>query len=150
MAITKFDPFREVESMGDRLTRFFEGSLLNPFGAGRRGEEGITWMPPVDIYEDDNEYIIKAELPDMEEKDVELKIEDNILTIQGKKKLEHEVKKEGYRLVESSCGAFSRSFSLPSNVDGEKASAKFEKGVLKVSLPKRPEAKAKHITIKLN
>lgn len=154
MALTIFNPFEEIETLEDRIIRLMEGTSLGILPVSgtepEAGMEASVWMPPVDIFEDDNEYVIKVELPDINEKDVDLKIESNMLTIQGRKRLEHEEAKQHYRLVESSYGEFSRSFSLPSNVEGDRASARFDKGVLKVVLPKKAESKPKHISIKLS
>lgn len=155
MAIVKFNPFEEIESLEDRLLGLLRGAGLGMLAATgltkeETGTEASAWSPAVDIFEDENEYVIKAELPNIDEKDVDLKIENNVLTIRRTKKMEHEEHKEQYRLVESCYGEFSRSFSLPSNIEGERASAKFDKGVLKVVLPKKAESKPKHISIKLS
>ncbi len=143
MALVRWDPFKELDLLQDRISRLFDEAWLSP---SRRGER--TWIPPVDIYETENEIVVKAELPNMDEKDIEVKIENNVLTIKGEKKLEREEKKENYHLIESSYGSFYRSFSLPGNVDADKASAKYEKGVLKITLPKKEEAKPKQIEVK--
>jgi len=154
MALTRFNPFEELESFEDRILRLMQGMGLAGLAASKRGKPAesaeSTWMPPVDIFEDDVEYLVKVELPDVDEKDVELKIDENLLTIHGRKKLEHEDKRDRYRLVESDYGSFSRSFSLPANVDGSRAKARFDRGVLKVTLPKKPEAKPRHISVKLS
>jgi HSP20 family protein len=150
MALMKWNPFEEFASLEDRLARLWEGFPFGSVERSRGKRQVADWIPPVDIFEDENAYLVKVELPDLSEKDVELKIDNDVLTISGRKKLEREDKKSGYHLIESSYGEFSRSFSLPSNVEGEKATAKFEKGVLKVTLPKKPESKPKHISIKLN
>lgn len=154
MPQSRISPFAETESLGESIIRLLEGEGYELF-AGPEQEEGEimeqpSWMPPMDIFEDDTEYIVKAELPDVDEKDVELKIANNVLTIQGRKRIEHEDDKEHYRLVESSYGEFSRSFSLPAGVAGERAKASFEKGVLKIVLPKKAGAKPKHVSIKLS
>jgi HSP20 family protein len=143
MDLVRWSPFRELETLQDRITRLFAET-----GPVRKDE--ISWVPAVDIFEDTDEIVVKAELPSMEEKDVEVKVENNILTIAGKKKLEREEKKEKYHLIESSFGSFSRSFSLPGNVEADKASAKFEKGVLTITLPKKEELKPKQIKINVH
>jgi HSP20 family protein len=146
MAIMRWDPFRELDTLQDRMNRMFDESLfrLRP----TRGE--ALWSPSVDIYEDNNHIVVRAELPDMNEKDVDVSIENNMLTLKGEKKLEREEKKDNYHLIESSWGSFSRSFNLPSTVDADKAEAKFEKGVLRISLPKKEEAKPKQIKVKVS
>lgn len=143
MAIIKWEPFEGLVNLQDRVNRLFEetwGSLT------RREDRG--WAPAVDIYEDEKELVFKAELPDVDEKDIEVNITDNLLTIKGEKKREREEKKGTYHLIESSYGSFTRSFSLPNNVDRDKASARYEKGILKITLPKKEGAKPKKIEIK--
>lgn len=147
MALMKWEPFRELETLRDRINHLFqETGMAWP----KREREIGKFYPPVDIYEGDNEIVVKAELPDMEEKNVDVKIENNVLTISGKRSLEREDKKEGYHLLESSFGSFVRSFSLPATVDAGNATAKLSKGVLRISLPKKPEAKPKQISIKVS
>ncbi len=143
MTLARWDPFRELDLLQERINRLFDEAWLRPV----RRERGF--VPAVDIYEDENEIVVKCELPDMNEKDIEVKVENNVLTIKGEKKLEREEKKENYHLIESSYGSFSRSFTLPSNVDADKATAKYEKGVLKITLPKKEEAKPKQIEVKV-
>jgi len=145
MAITKWEPFEGLLNLQDRINRLFEETWAP---LTRRTEQ--AWTPAVDIYEDDKEIVVKAELPDIEEKDVEVNIQDSVLTIKGERKKEREEKKGTYHLIETSYGSFSRSFSLPNNVDTDKASAKYEKGVLKITLPKKEGAKPKKIDIKVH
>jgi HSP20 family protein len=112
----------------------------------RRG----TWIPPVDIYEGPNhEMIIKAELPDIRREDIDIRVEDNTLTISGEKKLDEEVKQEQFHRVERAYGTFTRSFSLPATIDTEKVNADYKNGVLTVKLPMREEAKPKQIQVKV-
>ena len=143
MTLARWDPFRELDLLQERINRLFDEAWLRPARRER------AFVPAVDIYEDENEIVVKCELPDMNEKDIEVKIENNVLTIKGEKKLERVEKKENYHLIESSYGSFSRSFTLPSNVDADKATAKYEKGVLKITLPKKEEAKPKQIEVKV-
>jgi HSP20 family protein len=140
-----FDPFRPFE---ERLRRFFEG--FEPFRTS--GEENwslATWAPAIDIYETDNEIVVKAELPEVKKEDVYVSIEDNLLTIRGERKFSEETKKENYHRVERSYGEFMRSFTLPSFVDANKVNAEFKDGVLRVTLAKREEAKPKQIEVKV-
>ena len=106
-----------------------------------------AWNPSVDIFENDNEVVIKAELPGMNAKDIDVKLENNILTLKGERHFEKEAKEENYHRIEREYGTFSRTFALPTAVDGEKVAAEYKDGVLKVVLPKREEKKAKPIKI---
>ena len=145
MAIIKWEPFEGLVNLQDRINRLFEEAWAP---LSKRAER--AWSPAVDIYEDEKEIVVKAELPDLEEKDVDVDIQDNVLTIKGEKKQEREEKKGTYHLVETSYGSFSRSFSLPNNVETDKATAKYEKGILKITLPKKEGAKPKKIEIKVH
>jgi HSP20 family protein len=145
MAIVRFEPFRDLQGLQERMNRMFDESYR------RGGEEdyalGGTWAPAVDIYEQDGTLVLKAELPGVDPKEVQLNVENNVLTIRGERKLENEVKKENYHRVERAYGSFTRSFHLPNTVDTNNIKAEFKDGVLKVSLPKREEAKQKQISI---
>ena len=111
-------------------------------------KDGI-WQPPVDIYETVDSIVIKAELPDVDQKDIEVRIEENTLTLRGERKHEDEVKKENYHRIERYFGTFQRSFSLPTTVDQEKVVAACDKGVLTITLPKKEETKPKQINIEV-
>jgi HSP20 family protein len=140
-------PFREFERMRREMDRlwesFFEGGLR------RRTEEGGEWLPFLDVAETKNELVVKAEVPGMEPKDIDISLSDGVLTIKGEKKQEKEEKEADYHLVERSYGAFTRSVRLPKEVQGEKISASYKDGILKVTLPKSEEAKKKEIKIKV-
>lgn len=138
------DPFRPFE---ERIRRFFEG--FEPFRtAGEENWSLATWAPAVDIYETDNEIVVKAELPEVKKEDVYVSIENNLLTIRGERKFSEETKKENYHRVERSYGEFMRTFTLPSFVDANKVNAEFKNGMLVVTLAKREEAKPKQIEVK--
>ena len=143
MAIVRWDPFRDLQ---ERMNRMFDDSYR---GAGRGEDWGLggAWAPPVDIYEKDGNIVVKAELPGVDPKDVDVRIENNTLTIRGERKIDHEVKQENYHRVERAYGAFTRSFSLPSVLDQEKIKAEFKDGVLQVTLPKHEKALPKQINI---
>lgn len=148
MAIVRWDPFRELQSMQDRMNRIF-GDVY-----ARRGDDDVMargdWMPLVDIYENDrHELLIKAEMPGMKREDIDIKVENNTLTIRGERRRESEVREEQYHRVERSYGSFSRSFSLPSTVDSERVSAEYKDGVLTVLLPTREEAKPRQIAVQV-
>ncbi len=148
MSIVRFEPFRDVVSFQDRLNRIFEDAFR---GSRAASEEewalGGSWAPSVDIYEQDGSLVLKAELPGIDPKDVDVHVENNVLTLRGERKLDTEVKRESYHRVERSYGAFSRSFNLPNAVDTEKIKAEFKDGVLRLLLPKKEEAKPKQISI---
>jgi HSP20 family protein len=131
------------------MRRFF-GEGYDPFG--RFGEESwslTTWAPACDIYETDNEIVVKAELPEVKKEDVRVSIENNVITIHGERKFSEETKRENYHRLERSYGAFTRSFTLPSFVDASKINAEFKDGILRVTMPKREEAKPKQVEVKV-
>jgi HSP20 family protein len=142
--ITRWEPFREFSTLQDRLNRLFQQSVSE----GR--EESLTtssFAPAVDVYEDDHQVTLKIEVPGIDEKDIDVRLENNTLTVTGERKLEKEEKEENYRRVERQYGSFTRSFTLPQTVDAEKVSAQYDKGVLKITLAKKAEAKPKQIKI---
>src|SRR6202171_2530464 len=145
--ITRYDPFREFVTLQDRMNRLFRDP---------RGPEGpedalttTAFAPPVDVYEDEHNITLKIEVPGIDEKDIDVRIENNTLTVHGERKIEKEEKEENYRRVERQYGSFTRTFNLPTTVDAEKVSAHYDKGVLKISLPKKAEAKPKQIKINI-
>jgi HSP20 family protein len=145
MAIVRFDPFREMAALQERVNRAF-GDL------SRRFDDDLTvrgsWTPSVDIYETDSHtLVLKAELPDVNREDINLRVENNTLTISGQKKVEKDVKDEQYHRVERVYGQFSRTFTLPPSVDSGKIGAEFKNGVLTVTLPLREEAKPRQIQV---
>jgi HSP20 family protein len=149
MNIVRFDPFREMAALQDRVNRIFVDAYR-----GSNSDDLMTrgaWVPPVDIYENDNhELVLKAELPDVNREDINLKVENNTLTISGQKKMENEVKEEQYRRIERSYGSFTRSFTLPATVDAAHIGAEYKNGVLTVRLPLREEAKPRQIQVQVN
>jgi HSP20 family protein len=143
--LTRFQPFREVASLQDRVNRLFRESYNN---AG--SDESLTtstFAPAVDVYEDEHKVTLKIEVPGIEEKDIDVRVENNTLTVHGERKIEKEEKEENYRRVERHYGSFTRSFTLPTTVDTENVSANYDKGVLKINLPKKAEAKPKQIKV---
>jgi HSP20 family protein len=147
MPIVRWEPFRNLLSLQERMNRLFEESAS---GLSRGQEEDWSmgaWAPAVDIYEHGTDVVLKAELPGVEPKDVDIRIENNVLTLRGERKVDTEVKKESYHRVERSYGTFSRAFTLPSTVDTANVKAEYKDGVLRITLPKREEAKPKQIQI---
>lgn len=147
MAIVRWmDPFRDVMGIQDRMNRIFEDFLAR----GRGREEGLeagAWIPAVDIYETDDDLVVKAELPGVEKDAVGVEVKGGVLTLRGERKHEKDVKEENYHRVERGYGAFLRSFTLPASVDEDKVSAKLTGGVLEIHLPKKAEAKPKQVNI---
>jgi len=148
MALVRWDPFRELEEVSDRLNRMF----ARPVGRASNGKETMIvadWTPSVDISETEGEYQIKAEIPDVKKEDVKVTLEDDVLTIQGERKQEKEEKGKKFHRIERSYGSFVRSFSLPDVIEAEKVKAEFKDGVLNLHLPKSEKAKPKAIEVKV-
>jgi HSP20 family protein len=145
--LTRFEPFREVATLQDRMNRLFRESFNQ---AGQ--DEALTnssFAPAVDVYEDEHTVTLKIEVPGIDEKDIDVRLENNTLTVHGERKIEKEEKEENYRRVERHYGSFTRTFTLPTTVDSEKVSATYDKGVLKIALPKKAEAKPKQIKVNI-
>jgi HSP20 family protein len=147
MAIVRWEPFRDLLSLQERMNRMFDESYRSRTGGEDDWALGGSWAPPVDIYERDGNIVLKAELAGLDPKDVDIRVENNVLTLRGERKFENEVKRENFHRVERSYGTFTRSFTLPSAVDTERIKADFKDGVLQVTLPTREEAKPKQIAI---
>jgi HSP20 family protein len=145
--LTRWEPFRELQDRIDRMNRLFRDSY-RPEGP----EEALTstsFAPPVDIYEDEHNITLKMEVPGIDEKDIDVRIESNTLTVRGERKFEKEEKEENFRRVERHYGSFTRSFTLPNSVETENIQANYDKGLLEIRLAKRAEAKPKQIKVKV-
>jgi HSP20 family protein len=140
MSLIKWVPFREFNTLNERFANF-------PVRNWEARLSTIAWNPAVDIFENDNEIVIKAELPGMNAEDIEVKLENNILMLKGERRFEKETKEENYHRVEREYGTFSRTFSLPAAINGETVNAEYKDGVLKVVLPKKEEIKPKPIKV---
>lgn len=146
--LMRWEPFRDLATLQDRIDHLFEDNLRGLRGGAReRGLEASAWTPAVDILEKDNEIVLRADIPGIDPKDVEIQVRDGTLTLRGERKFESDVKEDNFRRVERVYGSFLRSFSLPETVDAEKVEAEYRNGVLEVKLPKRPEAKPKQIKV---
>jgi HSP20 family protein len=146
MKLVRWDPFaRDFTSLAERLNRAFDLRFWDE--ADRESLGG--WNPPVDIFEDENGITLKAELPGMKKEEMDVRVENNVLTLHGERKRESEVKEDGYFRSERAYGSFSRSFTLPTTVDASKIGANYKDGVLTVTLPKAEEAKPKQIDVKV-
>jgi HSP20 family protein len=135
--ITRIDPFRELATL---FQNFAEPTGKDQLTAG-------NFVPPVDVYEDEQNLVLKLEIPGVEEKDLNVSVENNTLTIQGERKFEKEEKEENFHRIERRYGSFLRTFKLPNTVDAEKVDANYEKGILKITLAKRAEAKPRQIKV---
>ena len=143
MAITRWDPFREVVTLQNRLNSLF-GNLNS------ETESALTtasFVPAVDIYEDEKKVVLKLEVPGIAEKDLDVSVENNTLTVKGERKFEKEEKEENFHRIERRYGSFYRAFTLPTTVDTESIDAKYDAGVLKLELKKKPEAQPKQIKV---
>jgi HSP20 family protein len=147
--LTRWSPLKELEEMEKRLSGYFGHAAAT---AGGDKKEAITvaeWSPLVDITEDEKEYLVKAEIPEMKKEDIKLNVHDDVLTITGERKYEKEEKGKKYHRVERSYGSFMRSFTLPEDADGSKINAEYKDDILKVHLPKSEKAKPKAIEVKI-
>ncbi|HKM47159.1 MAG TPA: Hsp20/alpha crystallin family protein [Terriglobales bacterium] len=143
--ITRYDPFREFVTLQDRMSRLFRV----PRGPEEQDEAltSTAFAPPVDVYEDEHNVTLKIEVPGIDEKDIDVRIENNTLTVHGERKFEKEEKEENYRRVERQYGSFTRTFSLPNTVSHDNVQADYDRGVLKIKLAKKAEAKPKQIKV---
>jgi HSP20 family protein len=143
--IARWDPFREFSTLQDRMNRLFRES----YGPEGRDESLTTsqFAPPVDVYEDEHNVVLKVEVPGIDEKDIDVRVENSVLTVHGERKVEKEEKEENFRRIERQYGSFTRTFTLPSTVDAERIQADYDKGILKIVLPKKAEAKPKQIKV---
>ncbi|HVT96457.1 MAG TPA: Hsp20/alpha crystallin family protein [Acidobacteriaceae bacterium] len=146
MAITRWDPFRDVLALQNRMN-----SLFQDFNRGQsEGEAAFTtaaFVPPVDIYEDEHKIVLKLEVPGMKENELDIQLENNVLTVKGERKFEKEEKEENFHRIERRYGSFYRSFTIPNTVNPEGVKANYDAGVLRVELEKRAEAKPKQIKV---
>ncbi len=146
--LTRWEPLREFSTMQDRMNRM--NRLFRESYKPEGPEDALTttsFAPPVDIYEDEHDITLKLEVPGIDEKDIDVRIDNNTLTVHGERKIEKEEKEENFRRVERQYGSFTRSFTLPSSVDTGQVSADYNQGVLKIMLAKKAEAKPKQIKV---
>src|SRR5215470_11909520 len=144
--LSRWEPFRGISSFQDQFNRLFDEI------AGRTTDQSVlsAWAPSVDIYETEHELVVKADLPDVDPKDLDIRVENNLLTIRGERKFEKQVNEENYLRVERSYGSFARSFTLASTVNADAIKADYQSGVLSLSIPKREEAKPKQIKVNVS
>jgi HSP20 family protein len=145
MAITRWDPFREVVSLQNRMN-----SLFRDLNEGEGPMTTASFVPAVDVYEDEKKVVLKLEVPGIEEKDLDVSVENNTLTVKGERKFEKEEKEENFHRIERRYGSFYRAFTLPTTVDTESVAASYNAGVLKLELKKKPEAQPKQIKVNVS
>ena len=144
MTIVRWEPLRELGSLQTEMNRLFNTAFEGP-ATGNGGNR--RWTPAMDLVETEDHFVLRADLPGMSESDVTIELEDNVLTVAGERKAEHEEKREGFYRMERAFGAFSRSLTLPKGVDPEAVGAQFDRGVLEVRIPKPEQRKPRRITI---
>ena len=145
MSIVRYDPFRDLRTLQEEVNRLFTGSVPRSFE-----EEGIArgaWSPSVDIYENKDGIVLEAELPGIKREDFDLSVENNVITLRGQRQFEKKNESDNYHRVERAYGSFTRSFTLPNTVSADAANAEYKNGVLRVTLPKREETKARRIEV---
>jgi HSP20 family protein len=147
MAITRWDPFRDVLALQNRMNSLFQE--FNRAGDGNDSLSTAAFVPPVDIYEDEHKIVLKLEVPGMKESDLDIQLENNVLTVRGERKFEKEEKEENFHRIERRYGSFYRSFTVPNTVNPENVKASYDAGVLRLEMEKRPEAKPKQIKVEL-
>jgi HSP20 family protein len=148
MALIRWEPARELATIQNEMNRLFGTFFEAPLSAeNSNGQSLRRWIPAMDLVETEDEFVLRADLPGLTENDVNIELEDNVLSISGERKAEHEERKEGYYRVERASGSFSRSLTLPEGVDPEQVRAQFDNGVLEVRIPKPEERKPRKVTI---
>ena len=143
--IVRWEPLRELSTIQGEMNRLFN-TVFDTSGPGNGGTLR-RWMPAMDLVETDDSFVLRADLPGMGEADVNIEVEDRVLTVSGERKAEHETTKEGYHRVERAFGSFSRSLTLPEGVDAEAVAASFDRGVLEIRIPKPEQRKPRKVSI---
>jgi HSP20 family protein len=147
MTIVRWEPLREFSTLQNEMNRLFNTVFDAPAGAGNGGQPMRRWMPAMDLLETEHDFVLRADLPGLSENDVNIELEDNVLTLSGERKAEHEARKDGYYRVERAWGAFSRSLTLPEGVDPNAVQASFDRGVLEIHIPKPEQRKPRKVAI---
>jgi len=144
MALIRWEPARELQSIQHEVNRLF-GSFLDPHAGVEIGAR--RWLPAIDLVEEGDHYVLRADVPGVSQDELKVELEDNVLTLSGERKSEHEERKDGYYRIERASGSFSRSLTLPEGVDPDAIEARFERGVLEVRIPKPAERKPRRVAI---
>lgn len=145
MALIRWEPVREIASLQTEMNRLMS-SFFDPANGGNAGP-ARRWIPPMDLVETDDHYVLRADLPGLSQEDVNVELDGNVLTVSGERKAEHEESREGFYRVERSFGTFARALTLPEGVDAESVDASFDRGVLEVRIPKPEERKPQRVAI---
>jgi HSP20 family protein len=147
MALVRWDPTRELNSLQGEMNRLFNSFFDTP-GQGSGTEAGTRrWLPPMDLLETGDHFVLRADLPGVSQDDVKIELEDNVLTVSGERKAEHEERKEGWHRIERASGSFTRQLTLPEGVDANAIEASFDRGVLEIRIPKPEERKPRRVAI---
>jgi HSP20 family protein len=147
MALVRWEPVRELSTLQNEMNRLFSSFFDTPTNGGGGGDGLRRWVPPMDLVETDDHFVLRADLPGLGPDDVNIEVEDGVLTLSGERKAEHETKREGFYRVERASGQFRRSLTLPEGVELEQIAAAFDKGVLEVRIPKPEERKPRKVSI---
>ncbi len=147
MALIRWEPVRELNTIQNEMNRLFNTFFETSGSQGGAPSASRRWLPAMDLVESGDEFVLRADLPGLSENDVNIELEDSVLTVSGERKSEHEERKEGYYRLERASGSFSRSLTLPEGVDPEKVQANFARGVLEVRIPKPEQRKPRKVTI---
>ena len=147
MALIRWEPVRELNTIQSEMNRLFNTFFENPGQQGTGTGTARRWIPAMDLVETDEDFVLRADLPGLNEQDVNIELEDNVLTLSGERKAAHEERGEGYYRVERASGAFSRSLTLPDGVEPDRVQASFDRGVLEVRIPKPERRKPRKVTI---
>jgi HSP20 family protein len=147
MTIVRWEPLRELGTLQNEMNRLFNTVFDTPSASGGSGGALRRWMPAMDLVESGEHFVLRADLPGMSEEDIKIELEDGALTVSGERKAEHETNEEGYYRVERAFGSFSRSLTLPKGVNADAVTARFDRGVLEVRIPKPEERKPRRIEI---
>ena len=145
MALVRWEPVRELTSLQNEMNRVFSSFFDSP--AGGNGQSLRRWVPAMDLVETEDHFVLKADLPGLGSDDVTIEVEDNVLTVSGERRIEHETQREGFYRVERASGAFRRSLTLPEGVELDDIAASFDKGVLEIRIPKPEERKPRKVSI---
>jgi HSP20 family protein len=147
MALIRWEPVRELNTIQSEMNRLFN-TLFEAPAPGNGGSSQLRrWLPAMDLVETEDQFVLRADLPGLSEEDVKIELDDNVLTISGERKAEHEQRKEGYYRVERASGSFARSLTLPEGVDPQGVTANFDRGVLEVRIPKPAQRKPRKVAI---
>jgi HSP20 family protein len=149
MALIRWEPVAELNSIQNEMNRLFNTFFDQPGATGRSGGTSRRWIPAMDLVETDGQYVLRADLPGLSDENVNIALEDNVLTISGERKAEHEQQQQGYYRLERASGSFSRSLTLPEGVDPDGVRAHFDRGVLEISIPKPEQKKPRQVQISL-